>query len=91
VLKSAEISLRITGGSHDLRDMATTAVSSAYSARSTWREDVGKSFTCRLNATGEISPPWATPAHMLQRLGMADWKDIWNVQQWKYEDMVFTR
>jgi len=42
------------------RDVALTAMSSAYRANLTWREDEGISLTCRLNWKGEIIPPWAS-------------------------------
>jgi hypothetical protein len=28
---------------------------------------------------------------MPQQVDVADWKDVWNVRQTRYEDMVFTR
>jgi hypothetical protein len=49
------------------------------------------SFTYRLNSTGETSPPWATTAHKPRRVDVADWKDVWNVRQSRYEDMFFIR
>jgi hypothetical protein len=67
------------------------AVSSAYSANSTWREGAGMSFTYRLNSTGETSPPCVTPALMLRRVDVAELKDDWNVRPWRYDDKVFTR
>jgi hypothetical protein len=48
-------------------------------------------FTCRLNSTGQTSPPWATPARMLRRGVMDHWKDVWDVRQRRYADIVFTR
>jgi hypothetical protein len=45
---------------------------------------VDMSFTCRLNSTGETSPPWPTQAHMPRHVAMADWKDVWNVRQSRY-------
>jgi hypothetical protein len=49
------------------------------------------SFTYRLDSTGEAIPPWATPAYMPLHVEVADLKDVWNIQQSRYEDMVFTR
>jgi hypothetical protein len=48
-------------------------------------------FTFRLNSIEETSPPCATPARMPRRVDVADWKDVWNVRQSRYEDMVFIR
>jgi hypothetical protein len=48
------------------------------------------SFTYRLHSTGETSPPYATPARMPRHVDVANWKDVWNVRQSRYEDMVFT-
>jgi hypothetical protein len=56
------------------------AVSSAYSANSTWREGVGMSLTYRLNSTGETCPPWDTQARMVRRVNVADLKDVRNVK-----------
>jgi hypothetical protein len=71
--------------------VAVRDVSSTYRASSTWRE-VG---VCRLHtdwtAHGGVSPPWATRARMQRRVDIADWKDVWNDRQSKYDDMVFTR
>jgi hypothetical protein len=52
---------------------------------------VGMSFTYRLNSTGEMSPPWATSARMPRRVDVADSKDVWNVRQSRYENMVCTK
>jgi hypothetical protein len=49
------------------------------------------SFTYRLKSTGETSPPCTTSARMLQDGDVADWKDVRNVRQSRYENMVFTR
>jgi hypothetical protein len=49
------------------------------------------SFTYRLKSTGGTSPPWVTPARMSRQVDVADWKDVWIVQQSRYEDMVFTK
>jgi hypothetical protein len=49
------------------------------------------SFAYRLNSTGETSPSCATPARMPRHVDVAAWKDVWNVWQSRYKDMVFTR
>jgi hypothetical protein len=54
--------------------MAIRAMSSAYSANLTLREGVGMLFTYRLNSTGEMSLPCASPAHMLRHVDVADLK-----------------
>jgi hypothetical protein len=54
-------------------------------------EDEGMSFIYRLKRTVETNPPWATPTCILRRVVVAGWKDVWNVLQSRYEDMVFTR
>jgi hypothetical protein len=39
----------------------------------------------RLNSAGETSPPWATPARMTRHVDVADWKDVQNVHQPRYD------
>jgi hypothetical protein len=63
-----------------MRDVAMRAVSSAYSANSTWREGVGMSFIYRLKSAEQTSPPWATGACTLLRVDVVDLKDVRNVQ-----------
>jgi hypothetical protein len=48
-------------------------------------------FAYGLKSTEETIPPWATPVRMLRREDVVDWKVTWNVQYWRYEEMVFTR
>jgi hypothetical protein len=49
------------------------------------------SFTYRLKRSGGTIPPWATPAHMTRLVDVAVWKNVWNVRQSRYEDMVFAQ
>ena len=37
------------------------------------------------------SSPLATPPHMLRRIDVAEWKDIWNVRVKKQHDIVFAK
>jgi hypothetical protein len=67
------------------------AVSSAYCAKSTWRDGVGMSFTYRLKGTGETIPPCATPAHMTRLVDVAVLKDVRNIRPSRYEDMILTK
>jgi hypothetical protein len=67
------------------------AVIFAYSASSTWREGAEIYFTHWLNCTGETNPPGANPALVLRRVDVAELKDEWNVQLWRYDDKVFIR
>ena len=50
----------------------------------------GISFTYRLNRTGEIIPPWATPARMRRLVDVAVWKNASNVRPFRYEDISIT-
>jgi hypothetical protein len=49
------------------------------------------SFTYRLNRTGEMIPPGATPARMLRIVDVAERKDASYVRLFRYDEMVFTR
>jgi len=49
------------------------------------------SLTKRLNRTGEIKPPCATPARMSRRDYVAIWKDASNVRPRRYNEIVLTR
>lgn len=45
----------------------------------------------RQKSIRERRPTWANAARMTWRVNTANWKDVWNVQQSRYDDMVFTR
>jgi hypothetical protein len=50
---------------------------------------VGRVFTHRPKSTGETRTASATTARMT-RVDLAVWKDVWNVRQLKYDDIVLS-
>jgi hypothetical protein len=73
----------------DCGTVAMTTVLSMYCTSFIWWEGVGILFTYRLKSTGEtVHPVPLQPA--CHDVDVADWKNVWNVRQSRYEDMVFT-
>ena len=65
---------------YPLKDLA---VLSSWWTSSTWRDRVGMSLTHKLKRTGEMISPSVTQACIRQWFGVADWKHMSNLLEWR--------